>query len=96
MSPYLMLKLVVQISLLLLGSNHVHHFAVFRHAGRTFRVALRVAFKAMLVEGMTAQEVDRRQLQGAGANATLRLLKDLGTEGAKGGRRARKTKYIFP
>lgn len=91
-----MLKLVVQISLLLLGSDHVHHFAIFWHASRTLRIALGVAFKAMLVEGMTAQEVDRRQLQGTGANATLGLLKDLGTESVKGGRRARKTMCIFP
>lgn len=37
----------------------------------------------MLVEGMTAQKVDRRQLQGTGANTTLGLLKDLGTEGVR-------------
>lgn len=53
-----MLKLVMQISLLLLGSDHVHHFAIFWHASRTFRITLRVAFKAVLVKGMTAQEVD--------------------------------------
>ena len=44
---------------------------------------------------MAAQEVDRRQLQGTGANATLGLLKDLGTERVRGGRRARKTVYFF-
>lgn len=58
MLPYLMLKLVMQIPLLLLGSDHVHHFAIFWHARRTFRIALGVAFEAMLVEGMTTQEVD--------------------------------------
>lgn len=58
MLPYLMLKLVMQISLLLLGSDHVHHFAIFWHASRTFRITLRVAFKAVLVKRMTAQEVD--------------------------------------
>lgn len=58
MLPYLMLKLVMQISLLLLGSYHVHHFPIFWHTSRTFRITLRVAFKAVLVKGMTAQEVD--------------------------------------
>lgn len=86
----------MQISLLLLGSDHVHHFAIFWQASRTFRIALGVAFEAMLVEGMTAQEVDRRQLQRTGANATLGLLKDLGTERARGGRRARKAECSFP
>ena len=93
--PYLMLKLIVQISLLLLSSNHIHHFAVFRHASRTFWVTVRVAFKAMLVEGMTTQEVDWRKLQGTGTDTTLGLLKDLGTGTVTESRRKNRRKNVF-
>lgn len=40
--------------------------------------------------------MDGGQLQGTGANATLGLLKDLGTETVTGSRRAKKKTVYFP
>lgn len=71
-----MLELIVEVSLLFLGADHVHDLAVLREAGGAVSVALRVALKAVLVEGVAAQEVHRGQLQGAVADAALGLLKD--------------------
>lgn len=78
-----MLELVVQVLLLLLSMDHVHDFTVLRQAGGTLGAALRVTLKAVLVEGVAAQEMHRWQLQSAGADATLGLLEDLGTKEKK-------------
>lgn len=71
--------MVVQVSFLVLGAQHVHHLAVLRGAGGTLCVALCVAVKAVLVERVAAQEVDGGQLQGTVAHAALGLLEDLCT-----------------
>lgn len=69
----------MQVTLLVLGTQHVHDFAVLRSAGRALSLTLSVAFEAVLVEGVAAQEVNRRKLQGAVAHVTLGLLEYLGT-----------------
>lgn len=69
----------MQVSFLVLGAQHVHDFAVLWSACRALGLALGVAFEAVLVEGVAAQEMDGRQLQGAVAHVTLGLLEYLGT-----------------
>lgn len=76
---YLSVEVVVQVALLVLCTQHVHDFAVLWSARRAFRLAVSVAFKAVLVEGMAAQEVNRGQFQGAVAHVALGLLEYLGT-----------------
>lgn len=76
---YLSVEMIVQVALLVLRTQHVHDFAVLRSARRALCLAFSVTFKAVLVEGMTAQEVNRWQLQGAVAQVALGLLEDLGT-----------------
>lgn len=71
--------MVVQVPLLVLRAQHVHDFAVLRSAGRALGLALSVAFKAVLVERMAAEEMNGRQLQGAVAHVALCLLEYLGT-----------------
>ena len=70
-------EVVVQVSFLVLGPQHVHDLPVFRCACGTFGLTLGVALKAVLVEGVTAQEVNRGQLEGAVAHAALVLLENL-------------------
>lgn len=55
---YLSVEVVMQVALLVLRTQHVHDFAVFWSARRAFRLAVGVTFKAVLVEGMAAQEVN--------------------------------------
>lgn len=57
-SRYLSVKVVVQVSLLILCAQHVHDFAVLRSAGGALGLALSVALEAVLVEGVAAEEVD--------------------------------------
>lgn len=78
-SHYLSVEVVVQVSLLVLCAQHVHDFAVLRSAGGTLGLALSVALKAVLVEGVAAEEVNRRQLQRTVAHVALGLLEYLGT-----------------
>lgn len=78
-SCYLSVEVVVQVPLLVLRAQHVHDFAVLRGAGRALGLALSVAFKAVLVERMAAEEMNGRQLQGAVAHVALCLLEYLGT-----------------
>ena len=56
--PHLMLKLIVEISRLFLGPDHIHDLAVFREAGGAVSVTFRVTLKAVLVEGVAAEKVD--------------------------------------
>ena len=67
----------MQVSFLVLGPQHVHDLAVLWCAGGTLCLALSVALKAVLMEGVTAQEMDGGQLQRAIAHVTLCLLKNL-------------------
>lgn len=69
----------MKIPLLVLSAQQIHDFAVFWSACWTLCVTLGVTLKAVLVEGMAAQEVDRRELQGAVAHVALGLLEYLGT-----------------
>lgn len=69
----------MQVTFLVLGTQHVHDLTVLGSAGRALRLTLGVAFKAVLVEGVAAQEMNRRQLQGAVAHVTLGLLEYLST-----------------
>lgn len=55
---YLSVEMVMQVALLVLCTQHVHDFAVLRSARRALCLAFSVTFKAVLVEGMTAQEVN--------------------------------------
>lgn len=55
---YLSVEMVVQVALLVLCAQHVHDFAVLRSARRALRLAFSVTFKAVLVEGVTAQKVN--------------------------------------
>lgn len=54
----LMLELIMEISFLFLGPDHIHDLPVFREAGGTVSITFRVTLKAMLVEGVATQEVD--------------------------------------
>ncbi|TNN80111.1 hypothetical protein EYF80_009622 [Liparis tanakae] len=47
----------MQVALLVLGTQHVHDFAVLGSASRALGLALGVAFEAVLVEGVAAQEI---------------------------------------
>ncbi len=76
---YLSVEVVVQVSLLVLCTQHVHDLAVLWSASWALRLTLSITFKAVLMEGVVAQEMDRRQLQGAVAHVTLGLLEYLGT-----------------
>lgn len=78
-SHYLSVEVVVQVPLLVLCTEHVHDFAVLWGAGGTLGLALSVAVKAVLVEGVAAEEMNRRQLQGTVAHVALGLLEYLGT-----------------
>lgn len=69
----------MQVSFLVLCAQHVHDFAVLWSAGWTLCLALSVAFEAVLVEGVAAQEMNGWQLQGAVAHVTLGFLEYLGT-----------------
>lgn len=84
---YLSVEVVVQVSFLVLRAQHVHDFAVLRSARRALGLALGVAFEAVLVEGVAAQEVNGRQLQGAVAHVALGLLEYLGTVWKRWGKR---------
>ena len=53
-----MLKLIVEISLLFLGADHILDLSVFREAGGAVSVTFRVTLKAVLVEGVAAEKVD--------------------------------------
>lgn len=55
---YLSVEVVVQVALLVLRTQHVHHLAVLGGARRALRLAFSVTFEAVLVEGMAAQEVN--------------------------------------
>lgn len=55
---YLSVEMVMQVTLLVLCTQHVHDFAVLWSARRALRLAFSVTFKAVLVERMTAQEVN--------------------------------------
>lgn len=68
----------MQVLFLVLCTQHVHDFAILRSASRTFSFTLSIAFKAVLVEGMAAQEMNWWQLQGAIAHVTLGLLEYFG------------------
>lgn len=57
-SQYLSVEVVVQVPLLVLCTQHVHDLAVLRSAGGTLGFALSVALKAVLVEGVAAEEVN--------------------------------------
>lgn len=76
---YLSVEVIVQVSFLVLCTQHVHDFAVLWCARWAFRLTLCVAFEAVLVEGVAAQEVNGGQLQRAVAHVTLGLLEYLGT-----------------
>lgn len=78
-SSYLSVEVVMQVTFLVLGPQHVHDLAVLWSARRALRLTLCVAFKTVLVEGVAAQEVNRWQLQGTVAHVTLGLLEYLGT-----------------
>ena len=69
----------MQVTFLVLGTQHVHDFAVLWSACWAFSLTLCIAFKAMLMEGVTAQEMNRWQLQGTVAHVTLGLLEYFGT-----------------
>lgn len=69
----------MQVPFLVLGTQHVHYFAVLWSTCWALSLTFSVAFKAVLMEGVAAEEVDRRQLQGAVTHVTLGLLEDLGT-----------------
>lgn len=71
----------MQIAFLFLGPDHIHDLPVFREAGGTVSITFRVTLKAVLVEGVTAEKVDRGQLQGTVTDAALGLLEDLRTAG---------------
>lgn len=75
--------MVVKISFLILCTQHVHDFPVFRGAGGTLGLALSEALQAVLVERVAAQEVHRRQLQWAVTHVALGLLENLCTERAR-------------
>lgn len=81
--PHLVLELIVEVSLLFLGPDHVHDLAVLWEAGGAVGIALRVALEAVLVEGVAAEEVHRRQLQGAVTDAALSFLENLRTVGGR-------------
>lgn len=76
---HLSVEMVMQVTFLVLGTKHVHDFAVLWSARRALSLTLSVAFKAVLVEGVAAQEMHRWQLQWAVAHVTLSLLEYLGT-----------------
>lgn len=78
---HLVLELIVEIAFLFLGTDHIHDLPVFREAGGAVSVTFRVTLKAVLVEGVTAEKMDRGQLQGTVTDATLGLLENLRTAG---------------
>lgn len=55
---YLSVEVVVQVAFLVLCAQHVHDFAVLGSARRALGLAFSITFKAVLVEGMAAQEVN--------------------------------------
>lgn len=71
--------MVVQVAFLVLGTQHVHNFAVLWSACWALSLTLCIAFEAVLVEGVAAQEMNRWQLQWTVAHITLGLLEYLGT-----------------
>lgn len=58
---YLSVEVVMQVTFLVLCTQHVHDFAVLRSARGALCLAFSVTFKAVLVEGMAAKEVNRGQ-----------------------------------
>lgn len=69
----------MQVTFLILGTQHVHDFAILWSARWALSLALGIAFETVLVEGVATQEMYRWQLQGAVAHVTLSLLEYLGT-----------------
>lgn len=55
---YLSVEVVVQVPFLVLCTQHVHDFAVLWSASWALGLTLSIAFKAVLVEGMAAQEMN--------------------------------------
>lgn len=93
---HLVLELIMEIAFLFLGPDHIHDLPVFREAGGAVGITFRVTLKAVLVEGVAAEKVDRGQLQGTVTDAALGLLENLRTAGkgdqkgvAKSGGRAK-------
>lgn len=80
---YLSVEMIVQVSLLVLSTQHVHNLSVLRSTRGALCLALSVTLKAVLVKRVTTQEVYRGELQWAVAHAALGLLEDLGTVNAK-------------
>lgn len=78
-----MLELIMEISFLFLGPDHIHHLPILREAGGAVSITFWVALKAVLVEGVATQEVDWRQLQGTVTDAALGLLENLWTTGRR-------------
>lgn len=76
---YLPVEVVVEVAFLVLSPQHVHDFTVLWSAGWTLLFTLCIAIKAVLVERVAAQEMNRWKLQGAVAHVTLGLLEYLGT-----------------
>lgn len=55
---YLSVEMVMEVTLLVLCTQHVHNFAVLWGASGALCLAFSITFKAVLVEGMTAQKVN--------------------------------------
>lgn len=55
---YLSVEMIMQVTLLVLCTQHIHDFAVLRSARRALCLTFCITFKAVLVERMTAQEVN--------------------------------------
>lgn len=79
--PHLVLELIMEVSFLFLGPNHIHDLPVFREAGGAVSITFRVTLKAVLVEGVSTEKVDGGQLQGTVTDAALGLLENLWTTG---------------
>lgn len=57
----LVLEVVIEVFLLFLSPDHIKDLAILRQAGWAVGVTVCIALKAVLVKGMTAQEVHRRK-----------------------------------
>lgn len=55
---HLVLELIMEISFLFLGPDHIHDLPVFREAGGTVGITFRVTLKAVLVERVATEKVD--------------------------------------
>lgn len=78
---HLVLELIMEISFLFLGSDHIHDLSVFRETGGAVGITFWVTFKAVLVKGVATEKVDWGQLQGTITDAALGLLENLRTTG---------------